>query len=667
MKKLNIHHRLNRARRIAPLFIAIFALATASETARGETAAPAKTVPGGAVFVPGEILIQFKADPTDAQVADVFRQGGLTLKKHVQTPAMRDHGQPGLTHVTTALPVQAAIAVLSKHPAVKFAEPNWIVRTDSEANDPLYADGSLWGMDGDDLPSPVGPTGTTNTFGSQAEKAWAAGVTGSADVFIGIIDEGIQFDHADLAANIWTNPGEIPGNGLDDDGDGYVDDVHGWNAIADNGAIFDPGYDDHGTHVAGTIGAVGGNGIGVAGVNWKVSLISGKFIGQDGFGSILDAVKAMDYMVTLKTRKGLNIVALNNSWGGGAFSQAFLDSMTRAAQAGILFVVCAGNGSMDTDVTPQYPAGYDTTAGAGYDSVVSVAAITKTGARRVTSNWGRTTVDLGAPGEEVLSTIPANTYGYKSGTSMASPHVAGALALYASTHPGEGAAQAKLDLLTYGVVPTASLNGITVTGGRLDISGLLAAPAREVPLPVAPASVQAVVLAGGRVDLSWSDQSNNELGFAIERSTDNQTYVLADSVGANLVACSDRTVRPNTTYFYRVSAYNAAGVSAYASLASAVTTPPLSLPAAPANLAGTALPKGGVSLTWIDKANNEDGFQLERQVGTGSYQLLATLSANTLKYSDMSTVARTTYSYRIRAFNASGSSAYSNATSVRSK
>src|SRR5688500_18428358 len=156
-----------------------------------------------------------------------------------------------------------------------------------------------------------------------------------------IVDTGLQLNHPDLADNVWTNPGEIAGNGLDDDGNGYVDDIHGWNAIDDTGVIFDPGYDSHGTHVAGTIGAAGGNGMGVAGINWKVGLISGKFLGRSGSGSTLDAVQAIDYLVSLKTGKGINLVALNNSWGGGGFSQALLDAISRAADADILFAAAA--------------------------------------------------------------------------------------------------------------------------------------------------------------------------------------------------------------------------------------------------------------------------------------------------------------------------------------
>jgi hypothetical protein len=181
---------------------------------------PIEAAPGGGAYLRSEVLIQFQPTVTDAQIAESFRQGGLSLIKHVQTPAMSDNGQIGITHALTSLPVQAALRVLNNLPGVKFAEPNWVAAGQFDSNDPLYLDGSLWGMFSDDLPSPLGPASTTNPFASQAEKAWAAGVVGSGDVFVGIVDQGIQFDHPDLAANVWTNPGEIPGNGIDDDGTG---------------------------------------------------------------------------------------------------------------------------------------------------------------------------------------------------------------------------------------------------------------------------------------------------------------------------------------------------------------------------------------------------------------------------------------------------------------
>ncbi|MBI3852493.1 MAG: S8 family serine peptidase [Verrucomicrobia bacterium] len=634
---------------------------------QGQALPPVEISPGGPRYRAGEVLVQFKADVTDQQLAGAFQQGRLGLIKHIQTPAMKAHGRIGITRTATVLSVPEAVRLLNRLPGVEFAEPDWVATQEFESNDPLYLDGSLWGMFSDDSPLSIGPAPTYNPFGTQAEKAWAVGFVGSPDVFVGIIDQGIQTDHPDLAANIWTNPGEIPGNGIDDDGDGYVDDVHGWNAADDNGNVsfVDDTADIHGTHVAGTIGAVGGNGIGVAGVNWNVTMISGKFL-KAGTGYYSDAIQAIDYMTTLKTRKGLNIVALNHSWAGTAFSQALLDAFTRAAQAGILSVAAAANSTNNIDVSPVYPAALNTTASAGYDAVISVAGINRDGNKRTSSNYGATNVDLGAPGGEVFSTVLTNSYGSLNGTSMATPHVTGAVALYASTHPGSTPVQTRNDLLTAGVRPLASLEGITVTGGSLDVGTLMAVPANGLPAPAAPANLQATPASGTRVDLSWADQSNNELGFALERSTDGVTFYLADTVGAGDVNYSDRTVQPGNTYFYRVRAYNPGGSSGYAD-APSVTTPAVSLPNAPSSLTATALSAGyGVRLAWKDNSNNEDSFQIERKTST-TWQLLTTVAANTKTFTDASAARRTSYSYRVRAFNVAGSSAYSNQASVTTK
>ncbi len=652
----------------SPLFLASALAVTALNSAYAQALPPIAIKPGGPAYLPGEILVQFKADVTDAQLGEAFRRGGLNMIKHVQTPAMSDHGNIGLTHALTAMPVPVATRMLSNLPGVEFAEPNWVSTPDAVSNDPSYLDGTLWGVFGDDIPSPIGPAATTNPFGSQAEKAWAAGFVGSRDVFVGIIDSGFQFDHPDLAANVWTNPGEIPGNGIDDDGDGYVDDVHGWNAVNDNGTTYnsvDPSEEGHGTHVTGTVGAVGGNGIGVSGVNWNVTLIAGKCF--EGPGTYLDAIQAIDYMTTLRTRKGLNIVAMNNSWSGTAFSQALLDAYTRAAQAGILSICSAGNYTNNNDALPRYPTGFDTTSGAGYNSVISVAAIDQGGNLASFSDYGSTTVDLGAPGVATYSTLPMSSYGFKSGTSMATPHVTGSVALYASTHPGLSALQLRQDLLGT-VTPTPSLNGITVTGGRLDVGSLMSIAPTALPAPATPANVGALVVSGAQVNLSWSDQSGNELGFTIERSTNGgNSFALVDTVGAGITAYSDRTVRPGNTYYYRVNAYNPGGTSGYIYASSAVSTPVVTLPAAPTSLTASALVKGGISLAWSDRSNNEDVFQVERQTGSAVWQVIATLSANTTKYTDTTTASRTSYSYRVRASNAAGVSAYSNQVTIKSR
>ncbi|MBI5476427.1 MAG: S8 family serine peptidase [Ignavibacteriales bacterium] len=411
-------------------------------------------------FVPGEVIVKFKTGVADVKRNAAFGSVNGKLNKNIITAAMKKAGDnEGITVINTTMPVRDAVNALKNSPDVVYAEPNYYYYHDATSNDTYYTNGSLWGMYGD-------ATTPANQYGSQAGEAWAAGHTGLSTVFVGEIDEGIMFTHTDLAGQIWTNPYD-PVDGIDNDGNGYIDDIHGWDFDGNNNTIYDGPADDHGTHVAGTIGAKGGNALGVVGVCWNIQIISGKFLGKTG-GTTTNAILALDYFTDLKSRHGLNIVATNNSWGGGAFSQALQDAIERSNQANILFVAAAGNDGSNTDATASYPSCYPNA------NIIAVASITSTGTLSSFSNYGLTTVDLGAPGSAIYSTIPsksgAASYASYSGTSMATPHVTGGVALYAAYHPGSTAATIKSAVLA-SVVPTTSLSGKCVTGGRLNVSG----------------------------------------------------------------------------------------------------------------------------------------------------------------------------------------------------
>ncbi|MBI1324361.1 S8 family serine peptidase, partial [bacterium] len=428
-----------------------------------------------------EILVQYRPEANVQTRAANRANAGFGLLEEIDSAQRLDMGQGmiELVKVPAGMTSDEAVSWLSIQPGVEFAEPNQILTLSAVSNDTYYTSGSLWGMYGSDSPTTIGPAGTTNANGIHAENAWNAGYTGSRSVYVGIIDTGVQIDHPELAANVWVNPYD-PVDGIDNDGNGYVDDTNGWDFAANDSTVYDSTSDSHGTHVAGTIGGSGGNGLGVAGVNWEVSLIVAKFISGNS-GTTSNAIRAIDYITDLKLRHGLNIAATNNSWGGGSYSSAMNAAIIRAAKADILFVAAAGNSSANIDSTAFYPAAYSTlvsvgsTTAASYEGVISVASITSTGGLSSFSNYGATRVDIGAPGSNIMSTLPVNSYGSYNGTSMATPHVTGSIALLKSIYTSATAEQLRNAILS-SATPTASLAGKVASGGRLNVFSAINSP-----------------------------------------------------------------------------------------------------------------------------------------------------------------------------------------------
>jgi subtilisin family serine protease len=351
-------------------------------------------------------------------------------------------------------------------------EPDFAIRPTAVPDDPSFTD--QWGLRN------TGQSGGSRGGDIAAVAAWDV-TTGSRSVVVAVIDSGFDYTHPDLAANAWRNPGEVPGDGLDNDGNGFVDDVHGWDFANDDA---DPMDDDgHGTHVAGTIGAVGDNGVGVTGVSWQVSIMGLKFLDAEGSGSISDAIAAISYATRMRREFGVNVVATNNSWGGADRSLALRAAIAEGGAAGILFVTAAGNDGVNGDRRANYPANED------LDAVIAVTATNRSNRLPAFATYGPVHVDLAAPGAAIRSTVPGGGYATFSGTSMAAPHVTGTIALLATANPAASATAIRGAILST-TRPLAALAGKTVTGGLLDAAAAVRAIRGDVPPPPPPPVVR---------------------------------------------------------------------------------------------------------------------------------------------------------------------------------
>lgn len=348
-------------------------------------------------------------------------------------------------------------SLVERHADVTAVEPDKKVRAFFSPNDPRYSD----------------QYSLNSTVGIAAPDAWDRS-TGSSTALVAVIDSGVDYGHDDLGSSVWTNPGEIAGNGIDDDSNGYVDDVHGYDFANEDGDPLDD--NGHGTHVAGTIAAAGNNNIGVIGVAWSSQVIAVKCLDSAGSGFNSDLVRSIDYVLTLKDQ-GYPIVAINMSLGG-EYTSSLERAVSRAADKGILVVAAAGNEARNDDAYPTYPASLD------LPNILSVAATNSSGELADYSNYGRSSVDVGAPGSGILNTLPrengVSRYGFESGTSMATPHVSGIASLVVSANPAASATLTRLIILST-TRSNTSLSGRTASGGIVDAFGaVLKAQGQEV-------------------------------------------------------------------------------------------------------------------------------------------------------------------------------------------
>ncbi len=558
--------------------IAVFAL-SASPSSQGRQLGRFDIEDIGArEAVAREILVKFQEPPHPLQLGQ--------LAVDADAEGLQPVGRTGVIRVISRSRSAAALlAALRNRRDLAFVEPNYVVHAFSDPGDTYFP--LLWGLKNTGQPVNGGAAGTAGAD-IHAAAAWDLTV-GSASNVVAVVDTGIDYTHNDLAPNMWAAPAPftvtIRGVQITCDAG-----THGFNAITQS---CDPMDDhNHGTHVAGTIGAAGNNGAGVAGVNWVTSLMGLKFLNSEGSGTIADAIDAMDFALQTKeifaASGGANIRILSNSWGGGDFSQAFLDTINAANDANMLFVAAAGNNGLPNDLLPQYPASYSA------PNVIAVAATTNTDTRASFSNYGAKTVHLGAPGVNILSTILDGWYGFSSGTSMATPHVSGAAALTLS-HCALNTADLKT-VIVDSVDPVPAMATTTISGGRLNVHKALLSCSEP---PGTPTNL--IAIAGDRqIKLTWSAAANAAT-YRVKRSdTPGGPYTTVAS-GIKATQYINTNLTNGTTYYYVVSAANILGESGDSNEASATPKLPADMDITAFTVPSTAIAGSTISVSVTTK------------------------------------------------------------------
>lgn len=581
--------------------------------------------------IPNNILVKFRADAPPHFVAASLNQAGASIARKYSLV-------PGLHHARTTRPVEQTLAALRLNPWVEYAEPDYVQRTTATPNDTYY--GLEWGLHNTGQ-SIRNITGTPDADIDMPE-AWDI-LTGNPNKVIAVIDSGTQWSHPDLDSNIWFNPGEIAGNGIDDDGNGYIDDVRGWDFYDNDNNPDDA--DGHGTHTAGTIGAEGNNNQGTTGVLWDCQIMPLRFIGPYG-GSTSDAIAALDYAVS----EGCTVS--NNSWGGGGFSTALYNAIANAGAANHVFVAAAGNDGVNTDNSPHYPSSYNLA------NIISVAATDNRDAIASFSNYGVNSVDLGAPGVDIASTYSGSSYVWSSGTSMAAPHVAGVVALLQIQNPGWSYQQV-INRIYSTVRPTSALSNRTATGGVLNafaaLSGGGGGPANTAPaVNIATPANNASFTQGASVSFSASatDNEDGNLSSSITwTSSRDGTIGSGASFSTSALSVGTHTVTASVTDSGNLSDSDAVTIT--------INAPPGSPPAAPSNLSATNNRNRTATVSWTDNANNETGFEVQREkFRRNRWSQTTTLSVGANTTSIVDNAGTGDFRYRVRATNASGDSAW---------
>ncbi len=590
-------------------------------------------------YVPGEILVKWERalEGLDKAMARDY-VAGLTV---------REFSEIGWEHIEIdpTMEVQTAIQKMLQQPGVIAAEPNYILRAFLVPDD--FRFGLQWALQN------TGQTvdGDAGTAGADisATTAWDLRTT-SPNVVVAVIDSGITLNHSDLSANLWVNTGETAGNGIDDDGNGKIDDVNGWDFVNDDNDPTDDETNLHGTHGSGIIGAKGNDASGIAGITWTVQLMTLKFLDASGSGTTANAISAIEYAQA----EGAQII--NASWGSSSFSQALKDAID--AFSG-LFVAAAGNDGTDNDVTPHYPACFTST------NIVAVAATDQNDALASFSNFGTTCVDLAAPGVNILSDSSVGFVSFLDGTSFSAPMVSGVAALLKAREPNLSTAEIRSAILDNvdaivglsgsGEGPSGSAK--VATGGRLNARAALVAVE-----PLAPSDLAGTAASATQVDLTWTDNSAGETGYEVQRKTGSGSFTTLANLAANSTSHADTTATEATAHTYRVRAFKSGTNSGFSNEVS-VTTPP----AAPTGLTATADSSSAITLTWTDNSAGETGYEVQRKTGSGAFAAVTTTAANVTTHTDSGLAAATTFTYRVRATGTGGNSSFSAEASATTK
>lgn len=544
---------------------------------------------------------------------------------------------------------------IERLPSVANISTNNVVRATEWSNDPESS--KLWGLNNQGQVI-NGVAGTPDADIDLPEAL--AHATVQTQVVVGIVDTGIDYNHPDLRDNMWKNPGEIAGNNRDDDGNGFIDDVYGFNFVNNTGNPMDD--DEHGTHVAGTIAASLNNSQGVAGIaSGAAKLMAIKFLDANGSGTYANAIRALNY-ATMMSSRGVNLKVLNNSWGGYGTVPALEDAVNATNAAGMLFVASAGNESNDNDGEfKAIPASY------AASNIISVAATNNLDELASFSNYGVATVDLAAPGVGILSTTPGNRYQSFNGTSMAAPHVAGALALAWACHPDKTSTEIQ-DALFGSVDALDSLDGSVATGGRLNVNNLLTALEDPILLaPLAPANLVVTDAGTDFIVLEWTDSSDNEESFSIEISADGgETWDLIGILELDTTTARIAGLESGSTYQFKVYASNSVGDSDSSNIAEAATLPLPEVPAGPSDLTVDGIGSQFVDLSWFDESDNEDSFLIEiSRNGGNTWESVMSLDADSTEARVGGLASATSYQFRVVAQNLVGRSEASNIVNAR--